>query len=121
MPVLNRLLRVLAVVAVVAAHPSPAGAQTSADLAALSEDFVRLYRAGKYAESIEVAQRALPGLPDDDTQARYIEVRVQDAAGPVNVGRRKRLLDQPELPQLCGLCAVRRVSRWFLTADRIEP
>jgi len=35
---------------------------------------------------VEVMHRALPGLPEDDAQARYIEVQVQDAAGPITVG-----------------------------------
>jgi len=35
---------------------------------------------------IEVVHRALPGLPEDDAQARYIEVQVEDAAGPMTVG-----------------------------------
>ena len=36
---------------------------------------------------VEVTQRGLPGLPEDDAQARYIEVRIADAAGPpVTVG-----------------------------------
>jgi len=34
---------------------------------------------------VEVAHRALPGLPDDDAQARYIEVLVPDASGPLTV------------------------------------
>jgi len=29
--------------------------------------------------------RALPGLPEDDAQARYIEVKVPDPAGPITV------------------------------------
>ena len=35
---------------------------------------------------VTVTCRALPGLPADDTQARYLEVQVPDAAGPVTVG-----------------------------------
>ena len=35
---------------------------------------------------VEVTCRILPGLPDDDGQARYIETRVQDASGPITVG-----------------------------------
>ena len=35
---------------------------------------------------VEVTHRSLPGLPDDDAQARYIETRVQDASGPIAVG-----------------------------------
>lgn len=35
---------------------------------------------------VEVMHRALPGLPEDDAQARYIEVQIQDAAGPITVG-----------------------------------
>lgn len=35
---------------------------------------------------VEVTQRSLPGLPADDAQARYIEVQIQDAAGPITVG-----------------------------------
>ncbi len=35
---------------------------------------------------VEVTCRSLPGLPDDDAQARYIETRVQDASGPITVG-----------------------------------
>ena len=34
----------------------------------------------------EVTLRALPGLPDDDAQARYVEVQIDDPAGPVTVG-----------------------------------
>ena len=34
----------------------------------------------------EVTCRSLPGLPEDDAQARYIETRVQDASGPITVG-----------------------------------
>ena len=35
---------------------------------------------------VEVVHRALPGLPEDDTQARYIEIQVADAVGPITVG-----------------------------------
>jgi len=35
---------------------------------------------------VEVTCRSLPGLPEDDAQARYIETRVQDASGPITVG-----------------------------------
>ena len=35
---------------------------------------------------VEVTRRSLPGLPDDDGQARYIEARVHDAAAPITVG-----------------------------------
>ena len=35
---------------------------------------------------VEVVHRALPGLPEGDAQARYIEVQVPDAAGPITVG-----------------------------------
>ena len=35
---------------------------------------------------VEVTHRALPGLPEDDAQARYIEVQIEDAAGPVTIG-----------------------------------
>ena len=35
---------------------------------------------------VEVTCRSLPGLPDDDAQARYIETRVQDASGAITVG-----------------------------------
>ncbi len=35
---------------------------------------------------VEVMHRGLPGLPEDDAQARYIEVQVPDAAGPITVG-----------------------------------
>ncbi len=35
---------------------------------------------------VEVVHRFLPGLPEDDVQARYIELQIQDAAGPINVG-----------------------------------
>ncbi len=35
---------------------------------------------------VKVTHRALPGLPEDDAQARYIEVMVPDAAGPITVG-----------------------------------
>ena len=35
---------------------------------------------------VEVTLRALPGLPEDDAQARYIEVLAQNAAGPISVG-----------------------------------
>lgn len=34
----------------------------------------------------EVTCRGLPGLPEDDAQARYIEVRVADASGPITIG-----------------------------------
>jgi len=34
----------------------------------------------------EVTLRALPGLPDDDAQARYVEVQVDNPAGSVTVG-----------------------------------
>ena len=35
---------------------------------------------------VEVTCRSLPGLPEDDAQARYIETRVQDASGAITVG-----------------------------------
>jgi len=35
---------------------------------------------------VEVMHCTLPGLPKDDAQARYIEVRVSDPAGPITVG-----------------------------------
>ena len=35
---------------------------------------------------VEVTHCSLPGLPEDDAQARYIEVQIQDAAGPITVG-----------------------------------
>ena len=35
---------------------------------------------------VEVTCRSLPGLPEDDAQARYIETRVHDASGPITVG-----------------------------------
>lgn len=35
---------------------------------------------------VEVTCRGLPGLPEDDAQARYVELRVGDASGPITVG-----------------------------------
>ena len=35
---------------------------------------------------VEVTCRSLPGLPEDDMQARYIETRVQDPSGAITVG-----------------------------------
>ena len=35
---------------------------------------------------VEAMHRSLPGLPEDDAQARYIETRVHGASGPITVG-----------------------------------
>ena len=35
---------------------------------------------------VEVTCRSLPGLSEDDAQARYIETRAQDVSGPITVG-----------------------------------
>ncbi len=35
---------------------------------------------------VEVTHRSLPGLPEDDAQARYIELRVHDASKPITIG-----------------------------------